>query len=63
MERGLNSAVAGNASFQRKLEAYRQSTYQLTFKLTNYADWTETTIAERQLALAKMAKSIWSVPL
>ena len=63
LERSLNSAMAGNASFQTKLDAYRQSTHHVTKDLVNYSDWTEETIAHRQLAMAKIAKSIWSIPL
>jgi hypothetical protein len=63
LERSLNSSDAGNASFESKQDAYRRSTYQLTQDLTNFTEWTEDTIAQRQSAMAKMAKSIWSIPL
>lgn len=63
LERSLNSTKAGNASFSSKLDAYRKSAYKLTTELSNFYDWTEGAIAQRQSAMAKVAKSIWSIPL
>jgi Protein of unknown function DUF262/Protein of unknown function (DUF1524) len=63
LERSLNSETAGNASFQTKLAAYRQSKFSLTKDLIDNNDWTEEAIAQRQMAMAKIAKSIWSIPV
>ncbi|QDS87599.1 hypothetical protein EC9_17780 [Rosistilla ulvae] len=63
LERSLNSAAAGNASFQNKLIAYAKSTYRLTSELSRFDDWTEVAIEQRQAAMAKVAKTIWSLPL
>ncbi|MFN0123589.1 MAG: DUF262 domain-containing protein [Blastocatellia bacterium] len=61
LERGLNNQQAGNASFALKQQVYALSQYQTSKELTDYPEWTEGTIAHRQAALARAAKSIWSL--
>lgn len=62
LERKLNQRLAGNAAFSDKKNVYAQSQYRTSLELVEYSEWTETTIAARQLRLAKVAKSIWSLP-
>ncbi|NKC14548.1 MAG: DUF262 domain-containing protein [Gammaproteobacteria bacterium] len=63
LEKKLNERVAGNAAFEEKQIAYGQSRYQTSASLTEYGQWSEAAIAKRQAGLAKVAKSIWSIPL
>ena len=63
LERKLNSSYAANASFPTKREVYKKSSYAVTKELCDYQDWTEESIQQRQLSLAKIAKSIWALPL
>jgi hypothetical protein len=61
LERGLNGQQAGNAAFAQKLQAYAQSQYRTSSELTQFTEWTEETIGIRQAALARIAKSVWSL--
>lgn len=61
LERGLNGQQAGNAAFSEKQKVYRQSQYQTSKELTQYADWTEEVIAKRQADMARVAKAIWAL--
>lgn len=62
LERSLNGQVAGNEPFHAKQGAYKQSQYRTSTDLTQFSDWTEQTIDNRQQSLARVAKSIWSLP-
>jgi hypothetical protein len=62
LERGLN-AHAGNAPFAAKLKAYEASQYATSRKLALFSEWNEATIVERQRDLARVAKTVWSLPL
>ncbi len=61
LERGLNGQQAGNAAFAQKQQVYAQSQYQTSKELTQFADWTEATIAKRQSEMAKVAKTVWAL--
>ena len=62
LERNLNTSLAANSSFSEKQAVYAQSQYRTSQELIGFHDWTEETIAKRQHDLAKVAKSIWSLP-
>lgn len=62
LEASLNRKHAGNAPFAEKLGAYQESQYQTAQMLTEYGEWTEEAIVQRQCRLAKVAKGIWSLP-
>ncbi len=62
LERTLNGKVAANASFDVKQSAYEESQYRTSKDLTQYEEWTEQTIDNRQQALARVAKAVWSFP-
>jgi hypothetical protein len=61
LERSLNCQHAANAAFPRKQLNYKRSKYRTSNELADYADWTEETIARRQLEMAKVAKTVWSL--
>lgn len=61
LERKLNAQHAGNAPFAQKLPAYEQSQYRTSKDLVQYPDWTEEKIAKRQLDMARVAKTVWSL--
>lgn len=63
LERGLNNQQAGNAAFTVKQQAYGKSKYQTSSRLLDYADWTEESIGRRQVELARIAKTVWSLPI
>ncbi len=63
LERGLNGKEAGNAAFAQKQSVYAQSQYRTSKDLGRFTDWTEETIAKRQGELAKVAKTIWMLPM
>jgi hypothetical protein len=61
LERNLNAKQAGNAGFAQKQAVYQQSQYKTSKELTNIPDWTEESIAGRQAAMARAAKTIWAL--
>ncbi len=63
LERGLNGKEAGNAAFAQKQSVYAQSQYRTSKDLGRFTAWTEETIAKRQGELAKVAKTIWMLPM
>ncbi len=63
LERGLNGQQAGNAPFAQKQAAYAQSQYRTSKDLALFTDWTEETIARRQADIAKVAKTVWALPI
>ncbi len=63
LERSLNGQLAGNAPFAIKRQIYSSSVYRTSSDLAQFEGWTEETIARRQMGLAKVAKSIWSLPI
>ena len=60
LEAGKNNDL-GNASFKEKKEAYKTSTVPMTLKIGNsdYEEWTEQAIENRQRKMARIAKGIW----
>ncbi len=61
LEKGLNKD-AGRSNFETKREAYKKSNLRLTQAISErYESWNESKIADRQKAMAKTAKSIWSL--
>jgi hypothetical protein len=63
LERGLNMRQAGNAAFELKRQVYAQSRYRTSSDLANYTEWTEETLGRRQAEMAKIAKTVWSLPI
>jgi hypothetical protein len=63
LERNLNGQQAGNAPFSQKQLVYAQSQYRTSKDLVQYNEWTEETIAKRQADMARIAKSVWSLPI
>jgi len=61
LERNLNGQQAANAPFSQKQLVFAQSQYRISSDLNQYTDWTEETIAKRQLDMARIAKSVWSL--
>lgn len=60
LERGLN-VRAGHAPFAEKQAAYAQSHYQTSRELGQLTEWTENTLAQRQVRLAHVAKTVWAL--
>lgn len=63
LERGLNGQHAGNADFAQKQQVYAQSQYRTSKDLNRFTDWTEETIGKRQVEMAKIAKTVWALPI
>ncbi len=63
LERGLNNQAAGNKPFVQKQEVYALSEYQTSKELVDYPEWTEETIGKRQGAMARVAKTVWSLAI
>lgn len=63
LEKKLNGQIAGNAPFGQKQIVYGQSQYRTSRDLTDFPDWTEETINQRQATLARVAKTVWSLPM
>ena len=63
LERSLNNRQAANAAFSQKVDAYKQSQYRISKDLNEYSEWTEETISERQLQMAKTAKAVWVIQM
>ena len=63
LERNLNGQQAGNAAFAQKQTVYAQSQYRTSKDLGQVTDWTEETIAKRQADMAKVAKTVWALPI
>jgi uncharacterized protein with ParB-like and HNH nuclease domain len=62
LSRRLNTAVK-NAPFAEKKLFYQQSELIITKELDlNFDDWSPDNINQRQIALSRMAKSIWAFP-
>ena len=61
LEAKLNRDI-GNAAYERKRSAYRDSAYETTRRVAEeYAEWTPSRIDARQQAMAKVATAIWRV--
>lgn len=52
----------GTAAFAVKRQAFAQSEFALTKRVSEYDDWTEQTLAQHQKWLANQATSVWRVP-
>ena len=63
LERALNGQQANNATFAQKQQVYARSHYRTSQDLTKFTDWTEETIAQRQVDLAKVAKAVWALSI
>lgn len=63
LERGLNGQQAGNAAFAQKHAVYAQSQYRTSKDLAQFTDWTEEAIAKRQADMARVAKTVWALPI
>jgi hypothetical protein len=63
LERPLNSQQAANSPFTAKQAVFAQSKYQLSRELTQFGDWTEAAIAQRQAQLARVAKATWMMSI
>lgn len=61
LEHRLNTQKAANAPFAAKQKFYAESQYKTSGELADYPEWTEASIARRQAALGKIAKSIWAL--
>ncbi len=63
LERSLNGQQAGNAPFPQKQPVYALSQYRTSKDLAQYTDWTEEAISKRQVQMARIAKSVWSLSI
>jgi Protein of unknown function DUF262/Protein of unknown function (DUF1524) len=63
LERGLNAVEAANEAFSLKRQVYARSQYVTSKDLVAWDEWTEAAIAERQKAMARAAKTVWSLEI
>lgn len=63
LERSLNSQEAGSGEFEEKKRAYGRSQFRMTNELLDYPDWTGSSIQARQVKLAAVAKTVWTLGL
>ena len=63
LEKSLNTKEAANQAFARKKNVYQKSSYALTREVAAYNHWTPAVIDERQIRMAKLAKTIWRLEI
>ena len=59
LEASINHKLSNEIDFDEKLEAYKNSNFQITKNNLLYTEWNPNTLSQHQQKMAKWAKSIW----
>lgn len=62
LEKKLNAKEAANRGYTDKLAVYQQSLYAMTRSI-EYEEWNPSTIIERQVMMARCAKTVWKLEI
>ena len=59
--RASDNSALGSQAFSEKRAVYRASPYVLTSQIADEASWTEKAINARQITMANLAATTWSI--